>query len=150
MDILLDTNIIVIYSRDNELSQRIEDKYQIFNRENRLFISVVTLGEIDALIKKSKLGARRKNKIKEILSRIYQLSIEQQEIITRYGDIDNFSQVNKAFSSRNMGKNDLWIAATASRFNIQLITADKDFNHLKDEFIDLLYIDLEQLKNDNI
>jgi len=45
-----------------------------------------------------------------------------------------------------MGKNDLWIAATASAFDIRLITTDKDFDHLKDQFIDLLYIDLNKIK----
>ena len=59
MDLLLDTNIIIIYSRDNDVSKMIEDKHQIFTGRNRLFISVVTLGEIDAIIKKFKLGKGR-------------------------------------------------------------------------------------------
>lgn len=29
-----------------------------------------------------------------------------------------------------MGKNDLWIAATAITYNIPLITTDADFDHL--------------------
>ncbi|MFC6225599.1 type II toxin-antitoxin system VapC family toxin [Hymenobacter artigasi] len=33
-------------------------------------------------------------------------------------------------SARNMGKNDLWIAATALFFELELHTADKDFDHL--------------------
>ncbi len=49
MDILLDTNLILIYSRDSKISRRIEDEYDLFNRINRLSISVVTLGELDAL-----------------------------------------------------------------------------------------------------
>jgi|GEM_PF-5599429 hypothetical protein len=36
----------------------------------------------------------------------------------------------KPFSARNMGKNDIWIAATAA-----LITSDQDFDHLADEVI---------------
>jgi len=65
MDLLLDTNIIVIYSRDNKISKLIEDKYQIFTGSHRLFISIVTLGEINAIIKKFNLGKRRTDKIKK-------------------------------------------------------------------------------------
>lgn len=39
-----------------------------------------------------------------------------------------------------MGKNDLWIAATASVANVTLLTTDKDFNnsYFKVELIELL------------
>lgn len=43
-----------------------------------------------------------------------------------------------------MGKNDIWIAATASVFNLRLITTDKDFDHLDGVYIDLEYIPLEK------
>ena len=45
-------------------------------------------------------------------------------------------------SSRNMGKNDLWIAATASITNSKLITSDKDFNHLNGKYLDLILIEI--------
>lgn len=38
-------------------------------------------------------------------------------------------------SARNMGKNDLWIAATTAVSNATLITANNDFDHLNFEFI---------------
>lgn len=46
-----------------------------------------------------------------------------------------------------MGKNDLWIASTASILNAKLITTDKDFRHLDQEYIDLLEIDLDEIKS---
>lgn len=58
--------------------------------------------------------------------------------------IDSFSQRNNPMHSsyafdtpRNMGKNDLWIAATASVLNLELITTDSDFDHLDGSFIKL-------------
>jgi len=42
-----------------------------------------------------------------------------------------------------MGKNDLWIAATASVLNASLITTDKDFVHLDKEFLKLLHIEMK-------
>lgn len=36
-----------------------------------------------------------------------------------------------------MGKNDLWIAATASVLKTKLLTTDMDFDHLDGVFLDL-------------
>ena len=52
MDIILDTNLLLIYSRGTEVSEQIEKEYEIFKNQNRLMISVVTLGELNALTKK--------------------------------------------------------------------------------------------------
>ncbi len=45
-------------------------------------------------------------------------------------------------SARNMGKNDIWIAATASVLDATLLTTDKDFNHLDGEFFQVGKIDI--------
>ena len=62
--------------------------------------------------------------------------------IERYAEIDAFSQGKLkdrplSISARNMGKNDLWIAATASILNATLLTTDLDFNHLHNVFLNL-------------
>lgn len=40
-----------------------------------------------------------------------------------------------------MGKNDLWIAATASVTNTTLITTDKDFVHLDNVYLKLVSVE---------
>jgi predicted nucleic acid-binding protein len=40
-----------------------------------------------------------------------------------------------------MGKNDIWIAATASIVDAKLVTTDKDFNHLQNNFLNLILIE---------
>lgn len=40
-----------------------------------------------------------------------------------------------------MGKNDLWIAATASAIDATLITSDKDFDHLDGNYLTVGYYD---------
>lgn len=151
MDYLLDTNIIIIYSRESDIAQHIEEKFRLFEKENRLAISIVTLGELDAIIKKLNLGEKRKRRIDQILSKIAKVGLNHREIISRYGDIDAFSQgklksKKSDFSSRNMGKNDMWIAATASVYDLTLITTDKDFDHLGNEYIYLERINMEDYK----
>ena len=56
--------------------------------------------------------------------------------ITRlYAQIDAFSQgklqtAPLKSSARNMGKNDIWIAATALYLDMELHTTDNDYDHL--------------------
>ncbi|HMQ48430.1 MAG TPA: PIN domain-containing protein [Saprospiraceae bacterium] len=71
--------------------------------------------------------------------------------MNKYEEIDAFSQgrhqsIKSDFSAKNMGKNDLWIAATASAFNITLVTTDRDFDHLDGVFIDLKFIEMKNYK----
>lgn len=42
---------------------------------------------------------------------------------------------------RILGKNDIWIAATAALIGLKLITTDADFNHLNNVFIDVHKVD---------
>jgi tRNA(fMet)-specific endonuclease VapC len=147
---LLDTNIIIIYSRENDFAQKMEKQYQLFSNSNDLFVSTVTLGELNAFIKNNNIGKRKRKNISNMLAKTTQISIEHEEIIQKYGDIDAFSQgklkiKGHHFSAKNMGKNDIWIAATASHFDLKLITTDKDFSHLKTVFLDVEYIELSSL-----
>lgn len=151
MNYLLDTNIVLIYGRASSLSSKIEEQYQLFNGNHNLFISVVTIGELNSLMKQLSYGENRKNRINKIVEDLVKLDIHYQEIIDQYGSIDAYSQGKlkdkpSNFSSRNMGKNDLWIAATANVYDLTLITTDKDFEHLKDDFLKLEYVDLEDYK----
>jgi tRNA(fMet)-specific endonuclease VapC len=40
-------------------------------------------------------------------------------------------------SARKMGKNDVWIAATAAVLDIPLLSTDADFQHLHNVYLDL-------------
>lgn len=151
MDFLLDTNILIAYSRDNDLSKRIESDLELFSPQNRLMISVVSLGELESIILKSRLGQRRSEVISRLLRGIAILDVNVESIIHMYGKIDAFSQGRLAenpvaFSARNMGKNDLWIAATAATFELTLVTMDKDFDHLAETFLNLKYVSLLHYK----
>lgn len=144
MDYLLDSNIILTYRRSDKITRRLEANYKIFDGQNRIALSVVSKGEIEAAILKLGLGEGRKRRIQYLMNRLTIFGINFDKIIQKYAEIDAYSQgkiktPTAKFSSRNMGKNDLWIAATASAFDLQLVTMDKDFNHLAPSYIDLLY-----------
>ena len=91
------------------------------------------------------------NEIDQFVNKLFKININIREILNLYGQIDAFSQgkfseKTSPFTARNMGKNDLWIAATASAYDMTLITTDKDFNHLNGEFFEVKYVDLELFK----
>jgi len=137
----------LIYGRETDISRRIEDDYAIFNGENNIAISVVTLGELDSLARQFKYGAKRRKKLQKLIEDVFVIDINIRRIIERYGEIDAYSQdkIEEAplnDSARNMGKNDLWIAATASVYNMNLVTTDKDFHHLNSIYFTLDYIDI--------
>lgn len=151
MNYLLDTNIIIFYNKGRDLARKIEVEHQLFATGNNLAVSIVTLGEINSIIHQLNIGDTRRRGIEKTLEPITTLDISHEDVIERYGEIEAYSQgrhrsKESEFSARNMGKNDLWIAATASAFNVTLVTTDADFSHLQGEFLDLKYIDIEQYR----
>ncbi len=80
--------------------------------------------------------------LRTYLSSFVTLDIHVETVINRYAEIDAFSQNRLVdhplgMSARNMGKNDLWIAATASVLGATLVTTDNDFTHLDNHFLTL-------------
>lgn len=151
MNYLLDTNIVLIYTRKSSLTSNIETQLNLFNPNISLYISVVTLGELESLMLQREYGITKIKYLKQLVDRFTIIDINIQEIITAYGAIDSFIQgklkhKRANFTVRNMGKNDLWISATASVYDLTQITTDHDFNHLDREFIKLKNIDIEQFK----
>lgn len=151
MNYLLDTNMLVVYGRATAIADKIEAEYHFFSGNHNLAISVVSLGELDSLAKQFNYGAKRKARLNKFVEAVFKIDINIQKIIECYGDIDAFSQGKLsanplATSARNMGKNDLWIAATASVYNLELITTDKDFEHLHPTYLSLQHIDITKYK----
>ena len=148
MILLFDTNIVLIYLRDLPAKQIIESVYNPFSSENRTVISVVTVGELKAIALKNKWGVLKVEKLEAFILKCIVADINLKDTINRYAEIDAFSQgrldsKKSNFTARNMGKNDLWIAATATVLNATLLTTDNDFNHLHNEFLQVAKIDLK-------
>lgn len=145
MNYLLDTGILLIYLRDPLTRDFIERTYNPFGVENNPILSVVSIGEIKSIALRNKWGKAKTNQLIEMLDELIIADINSEDVIEKYAEIDTFSQ-NKLtskplrMSARNMGKNDLWIAATAEVTQSTLLTTDLDFEHLKQEFIQVIQI----------
>ena len=97
---------------------------------------MIVAAELEAFALKLDWGYQKIYAMRIILERFKPISISE-ELIPDYAFLDAYSQgklkdstLPPGLSARNMGKNDLWIAATALYFDVELYTADNDFNHL--------------------
>lgn len=151
MNYVLDTNILLIYLREPETKKLIEEKYDPLGSGNNPVISIVTVGEIRSIAKRNYWGAKRLATVEEIMSKLIITDINYEDLIEMYAEIDAFSQGTikekpLGMSARNMGKNDLWIAATAVITGSKLMSTDNDFDHLNETYLDLIKIKIKKKK----
>ena len=150
MNYLLDTNILLIYLREGRVRDYIEGVYNPFGVGNNPIISVVTIGEIRSILLRNNWGDRKIQRLEKTLDRLIITDINSEDVFAMYSEIDAFSQgklKDKPLknSSRNMGKNDLWIAATTQATNSILLSTDRDFDHLDNVYFKIGKIDLNRV-----
>lgn len=145
MRYLFDTNILLRYIRNAEdvKMRAFDQKYNPLGLQHTPIVCVVSLGELKSLGKRNGWGKKRIEAVEKFLKLFVIVDIYAAEVLERYAEIDAFSQ-NKlsekplAVSARNMGKNDLWIAAVASVLDAKLLTNDRDFDHLNGVYLEVL------------
>ncbi len=123
---LLDTNILVYLIRGGTLGNAISSNFGLVGSLNRCIISVVTVGEMYSLAFRWKWGAKKTGQLHSLLGQLVCTDINHPDILDAYGEIDHFS----TSTGHKMGKNDVWIAATAKVAQFEILTADSDFDHL--------------------
>ena len=140
MRFLLDTSIVLALVRGTELASFIERKLGLRASKVRPMISVVTHGEVRVLASRNSWGAKKLAVLQSALSDLVTVDINHPAVLDAYVEIDIYSQRGPG-GARNMGKNDLWIAACAKAAGATLVTTDKDFDHLARTMISLQFID---------
>ncbi len=146
MALLFDTNIILNLVR-NQAVHRIVNP----NRQPT-YISVVTVAEARSIAFQNGWGEPKLSLLDVVFEEMVVFDINNPDLIDRYVQIDAYSQRRHPHvparhrTPRNMGKNDLWIAATASFMEMPLYTTDGDFAHLHDVFISVHKFDPEQFR----
>jgi tRNA(fMet)-specific endonuclease VapC len=145
---LYDTGIIIYIVRDTSIEENVR---KIVNPDSLgEFISVVNKAEALSIANQNGWGKAKISKLNKLFQDITIVDISDDSIIEKYVEIDVFSQKQrgnrKEDSPRNMGKNDLWIAATASCLDFELITTDKDYDNLQDEYLERSYFPPESFR----
>ncbi|GAB2554230.1 PIN domain-containing protein [Spirosoma aerophilum] len=99
-------------------------------------ISIITVGELKSFAIKRSWGYQKRLALEKILGEIPTFGLELS-LTDVYATVDAYSQgtlpsdpLPEGTSARNMGKNDIWLAATALFYDAEFHTSDNDFDHL--------------------
>jgi len=117
----LDTNILVHLIRNDRTGQFLKQQYSLLIADPRPLISGVTEGELRSLAIQFQWGEQKKEQMHFFLGYFWRMPIEKKEVYEAYAALDAYSES----IGKTMGKNDLWIAASASVMKDRLLTTDK-------------------------
>jgi predicted nucleic acid-binding protein len=134
---LLDTNILLALLRGKALGQHIDSAYALKSNLNQSIISVVTVGEMYSLVRQFTWGPAKVQALRDLLDELVWVDINQTQILEAYGEIDHAMDS----AGTPMGKNDVWIAATARATSFTLLTTDHDLDRLDPHWINRIWID---------
>jgi tRNA(fMet)-specific endonuclease VapC len=116
---LLDTNIIIaLFANDPSVVEQIEEAAEIF-------IPSIALGELY-------YGARRSVRVVENVARLYEFA-QANAILACDSETSRWYSVVKELLQQKgvqLPENDIWIAATALRYGLILVTRDSHFHEV--------------------
>jgi tRNA(fMet)-specific endonuclease VapC len=138
-DWLVDTNLLIHVLRASALGKHVVGALQFRTRARDPLLSAVSQGELFSIARHNNWGEQRLGRLEELLNEvlIIDISATARALHEKYAEIDTFSRS----LGRQMGKNDLWIAATAAISGALLLTTDADFDHLSQNHLRVWHFD---------
>ena len=117
------------------------------------FTSIVRHAELLSLSRQRGWGREKKERVAGVLEAVPAIPVQSRELLAIYARVDAWSLGKEpgpngeppVQPSRTMGKNDLWVAATARLGQATLVTTDKDFEHLHEVWFDLRRLQTHEL-----
>lgn len=147
--VILDTCVILHILRGNVFGEKAIAELNKLSNSTQI-ISVVTKAELDSFKIQNGWGGSKTKALDDFLNSVISINIDNSNsnLLASYSRIDTYSKGKNVDlhgnplkgSHRNMGKNDLWIAATALTLSAPLITADGDFDHLNSTLLQVIKI----------
>ena len=135
--LLLDTSVVLHVVRGDAVALRMDKAYNLRGRAEWPLISVVTVGEARSFALQRGWGSAKVEKLDKVLHEFVVVDISSAAILEKYAQIDAYLRRN----GKALGKNDVWIAATAAATGALLLTNDKDFDPLDPLFLQNAYVD---------
>jgi tRNA(fMet)-specific endonuclease VapC len=136
MKYILDTNILLHVIRENSIIETDLNRLGVY-QPRASSISIVSVGELLSISKRNNWGSHKMTSFENLERRFRPIPIQSRELLEAYAEIDTYSlgklasnPLPRGMTSRVMGKNDLWIAATTFLTKTSLVTTDNDFDHL--------------------
>lgn len=147
---LLDTSVLVEIITDSPCSRWAEKEFNLSSEETPTLTSIVSSGEVLKLAKHRGWGQKKLDRMDKCLEGYLPINIDSSHIIDAYATIGAWSERARIvapdwpplpYPAVRMGKNDLWIAATAHALNLTVLSTDRGFEFLDKKWIDYIYID---------
>ena len=148
---ILDTGILLGLTREAQWASRAVDRLELNDPQTTVFTSVVCHGEMLALAEKRGWGESNRHKLGRVLDGLPQVDISKRDVLKAYALVDAWTHGHPVAApndapppkpARSMGKNDLWIAATAHASGAVLVTTDRDFDHLHGVWLNRELVDM--------
>jgi len=149
-NIVIDTCVFIHIVRETATGKKCLEELEKYDEAANVIVSVATKAELESFIAQNNWGKSKIERLNKILEEITYIDISNadQLLIDSYTEIDAFSKrkikdksgILLNGSARKMGKNDLWIAATAYSLDIPLMTTDGDFDHLNGSMMNVMKI----------
>lgn len=140
---VLDTNILLALIRGKALGESIDSAYGLRANLQRHVVSIASQAELLVLADRNNWAQAKRDAVNLMFENLVVLPIDGQALVDAYVEV---SRADMAWPDgpRNMGKNDVWIAATAVSSGLPLLTTDKDFRFLNGNLVQVLWIDPDQ------
>lgn len=120
---LVDTNILVHVARGSPLGRHIVEDLALRARSLTPFVSIITVGEVKALMQHFDWGAKKLAYIHEVLAELVVVDIRPAPVLDAYAVVDNW-RIDQGIG---LGQNDRWIAACALATDATVLTTDHAF-----------------------
>ena len=111
---VVDTSALLPLLRGNKLGQIIDQTYGLQAAPYLHTISIVTHAELWAIVDRNKWGNDKKKVVEQALKEFVTIDVAGAEIVLAY------RRIEAASIGITMGKNDIWIVATAVIAGCQL------------------------------
>ena len=134
---LLDTNIIIHAVRATDVWRKVNAAYGLMTTAMTPLLSRVTDGELRSFAVQRNWGPTKLEQLEFHMLHFAVKSIDEAEIVQTYANLDAYA----VSMGVTMGKNDLWIAATAVVTGATLLTTDRDFDLFAPRFLHRLWLD---------
>ena len=126
--------------RGNTLGRQIDMAYGLRESLQRHVVSIASQAEIWVIADRRNWGGAKRAALRIMFEQLVVVPIDGQALLDAYVRVAA-ADSNWVQGSRNMGKNDVWIAATALHTGLPLLTTDKDFLFLNNNLLNVLWVD---------
>lgn len=148
--IVIDTCVFIHIARDTDIGKKCIAAIEAYDESPNIIASVVTKAELESFIAQNSWSEPKIERLRKMLDAVTYIDISNADetLMDAYTQVDAYSK-RKANdksgnlltgSAKKMGKNDLWIAATAYALDVPLMTTDGDFDHLNGTLLQVIKI----------